>query len=77
MDSEYTSYRSAREAEIQNRLARFRYDRENELREQLEEQYDSRKDRGAERLELEFNLVRPQQGRLLCPKLMLDCAMSD
>ena len=54
MDSEYTSYRSAREAEIQNRLARFRYDRENELREQLEEQYDSKKTEWAERLELEF-----------------------
>ena len=55
MDSEYTDYRSTRrEAEIQNRLARFGYDRENELREQLEEQYDSRKTEWAERLELEF-----------------------
>ena len=36
MDEEFTSYRSAREAEIQNRLASFRYEREAELREQLE-----------------------------------------
>tara|TARA_B100000767_G_scaffold93076_1_gene89487 strand:- start:2591 stop:3871 length:1281 start_codon:yes stop_codon:yes gene_type:complete len=54
MDEEFTSYRSAREAEIQNRLARFRYEREAELREQLENQYDSKKTDWSERLELEF-----------------------
>ena len=43
MDEEFTSYRTAREAEIQNRLARFRYEREAELREQLEDQYNSKK----------------------------------
>ena len=48
------SYRNAREAEIQNRLARFRYEREAELREQLEGQYDSKKVDWSERLELEF-----------------------
>ena len=54
MEEEFTNYRSAREAEIQNRLARFRYDRESELREQLGAQYEAKKVDWSERLELEF-----------------------
>ena len=54
MEEEFTNYRSAREAEIQNRLARFRYDRESELRDQLGAQYEAKKVDWSERLELEF-----------------------
>jgi len=53
-DDEFTSYRGAREAEIQNRLARFRFERETELRGQLEEQYEAKRTDWAERLEIEF-----------------------
>ena len=54
MDQEFAAYRNAREAEIQNRLARFRYEREAELHDQMSERYDSKKTDWAERLELEF-----------------------
>jgi len=54
MEEEFTNYRSARESEIQNRLARFRYDRESELRDQLGAQYEAKKVDWSERLELEF-----------------------
>ncbi|MBP66525.1 MAG: hypothetical protein CMA67_04620 [Euryarchaeota archaeon] len=53
-DEEFISYRNAREAEIQNRLARFRFERETELRGQLEEQYEAKRTDWAERLEIEF-----------------------
>ena len=53
-DEEFTSYRNAREAEIQNRLARFRFERETELRGLLEEQYEAKRTDWAERLEIEF-----------------------
>lgn len=54
MEDEFNNYRSARESEIQNRLARFRYDRESELRDQLGAQYEAKKVDWSERLELEF-----------------------
>ena len=53
-ENEFSSYRHAREAEIQNRLSRYRYEREAELREQLEAQYSANKQDWTERLDLEF-----------------------
>ena len=54
MEHEFSTYRHAREAEIQNRLSRYRYEREAELREELELQYGVNKQDWTERLDLEF-----------------------
>ena len=53
-DEDFDRYRTARESEIQNRLARFRYEREAEIRAELEEQYAAKREEWTERLELEF-----------------------
>ena len=54
MEHDFQAYRNAREAEIQNRLSRDRYEREAELRGQLEAQYGANKNDWTERLDLEF-----------------------
>ena len=54
MQLEFETYRNAREADIQNRLARFRFERESELRDKMDETYSLKKQDWAERLELEF-----------------------
>ena len=54
MQTDYETYRTSRESEIQNRLARFRYEREAELRDKLSDSYTAKKQDWTERLELEF-----------------------
>ena len=53
-DVEYQAYRHARESEVQNRLSRYRYEREAELRDELESTYEADKKDWTERLDLEF-----------------------
>lgn len=53
-DSEYNAYRLARESEVQNRLSRYRYEREAELRDELESKFSVTKKDWTERLDLEF-----------------------
>ncbi|GIR08007.1 MAG: hypothetical protein CM15mP18_3360 [Methanobacteriota archaeon] len=67
-NEDFERYREARESEIQNRLARFRYEREAQLREELEAASRQSARNGPSGSNSNSKAERPLRARPSCPK---------